>query len=95
MRKPCRECAQKHLMQALVLLGEANLGYHEHFFVAIGHLAEASDELVAQYPEIASRIRDERLKLWDDRSYSPPLLDLAMELDALPETPKGSAPISP
>ena len=41
-------------MQALVLLGEANQGYPEHFFLAIGHLAEASDELVQKYPEQAN-----------------------------------------
>ena len=74
-------------MQALVLLGEANQGYPEHFFIAIGHLAEAGDEMVKDYPEVAGRIREERLKLWSDRNYCPPLLELAMELDALPETP--------
>jgi hypothetical protein len=79
-------------MQALVLLGEANQGYPEHFFLAIGHLAEASDELVQQYPDQANTIRKERLKLWLDRNYAPPLLDLAMELDALPETPKNASP---
>lgn len=75
-------------MQALVLLGEANQGYPEHFFLAIGHLAEASDELVQKYPEQANSVRAERLKLWADRNYAPPLLQLAMELDALPETTK-------
>ncbi len=73
-------------MQALVLLGEANQGYPEHFFLAIGHLAEAADELIQKYPEQANSVRSERLKLWSDRSYSPPLLQLTMELDALPET---------
>lgn len=42
-RKSCRECVEKHLGAALVLLGELRLGYAYRLRV-IGHLHEAEDE---------------------------------------------------
>ena len=86
MRKSCIECAQKHISQAIILLSEARQGYPEHYFLAIGHLAEASDELVADYTTEANCLRDIRLAITDDRNYSPPLLEFILELDALSNT---------
>jgi hypothetical protein len=75
-RPTCTDCARKHLAQAIVLLGEAHLGYPEHRWLAIGHLAEASDETVADYPDIAEDIRSERLKLMANSGYKPMLMEL-------------------
>jgi hypothetical protein len=48
-RIPCRQCYMKHLSQAIILLGEVLQGYdgdeHLHKWLAIGHLAEAGDEI--------------------------------------------------
>ena len=49
----------------------------------MGHLAEASDESVGEWPELASAIRDERLKFQEDPNYRPEferLMLLATEL---------------
>ncbi len=42
----------------------------------IGHLSEASDECVVDYPEFANLLREERLKLMADFTYDIPLLAL-------------------
>jgi hypothetical protein len=61
MRPSCRDCARKHLAQAAVLMAEAQMGYPRHTWLAIGHMAEAADELVRDEPALANRIRQERL----------------------------------
>lgn len=60
-RKTCLSCTLKHLGQAVVLLGEAEKGYPMHKYIAIGHMAEAEDECVEKYPELANEIRAVRL----------------------------------
>lgn len=42
-------------------------------WMAIGHLAEAEDEAVNDYPELTRDIRNERLELMRDTKYSPAL----------------------
>lgn len=44
---------------------------HDKFHDCMAHMAEAADELVSKYAELANRIRDERLKLQDDPNYWP------------------------
>jgi hypothetical protein len=51
------------LGQARALLAEARNGYPLHFWYALGHLAEAQDEISVGYPSLAERIRRERKKL--------------------------------
>ena len=63
MRPSCLLCARKHLAQASILISEAAQGYPEHKWLALGHLAEASDELIKEFPVLALRIRDERKRL--------------------------------
>ena len=41
------------------------MGYPVHAWYAMGHMAEASDELIADYPETANEIREIR-KLYED-----------------------------
>lgn len=59
----CPRCAIKHLAQARALMKETKLGYPLHVYYAIGHMAEASDELVEFMPDEAAEVRAERLKL--------------------------------
>ena len=67
----CPRCAVKHVCQARALLLETRKGYPVHVAFAMGHMAEAEDEIVMQMPESAALIREERLKLENDPSYVP------------------------
>ena len=85
-RESCLDCGRKHLAQAIILLEESELGYPLHFWLCIGHLAEASSELLNDYPELAHTIRNHRLKMVEDRAYNPPLMDLIDELCRIEES---------
>ena len=61
MRKGCIDCAIKHVAQAQVLLDEAQLGYPNHRWLAVGHLAEAESELLGVAPLVANDIRGIRI----------------------------------
>lgn len=76
MRPTCTDCALKHLSQASILLSESRQGYPTHRFYALGHMAEASDELVKEYPKYAAIVRKERKKLEDDPDYTPDFEEL-------------------
>ncbi len=65
-RNFCPRCAIKHLAQARVLLLERDKGYPLHSWYAIGHLAEAEDEIVVRMPDEAASIRAARLALEKD-----------------------------
>jgi len=76
MREPCLDCVIKHLGQAFVTNIEYSLGYPDHILLTIGHLAEASEECFAKSPEIADKIRQERLKLMENYDYNVPYFEL-------------------
>jgi hypothetical protein len=61
VRDPCTRCAIKHLSQARILMNESRLGYPHHVWYAMGHMAEAEDELVGLQPEDAIAIREARI----------------------------------
>ncbi len=63
MRPSCLDCAIKHVGQAIVLVSEAKQGYPEHLYLGMAHLAEASAELLADFPAYAALIRTERLTI--------------------------------
>ena len=83
MRPSCLDCARKHLAQAMILTNEARMGYPIHFWYAVGHLAEASDELLAVFPKEAEDIREERLKYQKSPEYSIPYDKLIKHLTSL------------
>jgi hypothetical protein len=62
-RQACIDCGRKHVAKARAKLVEAPLGYPRHAWYAVGELAEAEDELVAEYPECAAAVREARLAL--------------------------------
>jgi len=80
-REPCPMCTLKHLGQAIVLLNESLLGYPTHRWIAIGHMAEAEAE--APDPDLANRIRAQRIAAMDDLDYIPTFTDIIVELDAI------------
>lgn len=83
MRPSCLSCARKHLAQALVLIHESHKGYPDHRWLAIGHLAEAEDELLAKFPAQASSVRNHR-KLFEDTDWHViPIMDIINELTIL------------
>lgn len=91
MRPSCLNCVRKHLGQAAVLLAESRLGYPDHVWLAMGHLAEASDELVADYPQMAAAIRTERKHLEEaPYGHAVDIMRLIRDVSAL----EGSAPAS-
>ncbi len=64
-RKSCLDCCLKHLGQAIVLLMESKKGYPAHKYIALGHLAEAEDESIDSFEELANEIRDTRVSIQD------------------------------
>lgn len=88
MRRACLDCAIKHLSQAQVLLDESVLGYPIHRALAMGHMAEAESELIAEFLPMAEQIREERIKMQEDQVYQPGLMELIELLWAARHPPK-------
>lgn len=63
MRPSCLGCVLKHIAQASILLDETRLGYPLHYWLAVGHLAEAESEVLGFSQEVATAIREARLGL--------------------------------
>ena len=63
LRSSCLMCVRKHISKAIVLLSESSLGYPQHKWLAMGNLSEAEDESIRNYPELATKIREYRLKI--------------------------------
>lgn len=74
-REPCVLCCLKHLAQAYVLLLETGKGYPHHNWIAMGHMAEAEDEVLNAYPEVSGAIRRARLA-YQNTGKKPHLLGL-------------------
>jgi hypothetical protein len=83
MRPTCLNCARKHLAKALINMNESRLGYPTFQWLAIGHMSEAEDELLARYPDQAYTIREHRKQYEDDADYIVPILELINALTAL------------
>jgi hypothetical protein len=80
VRYPCADCTRKHIAQAVILINEAHQGYPAHRWLAVGHLAEAAEECIGLWPDRATALREQRLKLMDDPMYIPDLIQyLEME----------------
>lgn len=63
IREACALCALKHLAQAWVLMLEFRKGFpSRHYRLAMGHMAEAEDELVGKFAGLAASVREARKK---------------------------------
>jgi len=84
--RQCPKCTIKHISQAkscaamagIVLLSEAKVlqretlkGYPHHYWDALGHMAQAEDEIVQIMPDEAKLINDAR-KRWEEDAYDVP-----------------------
>jgi hypothetical protein len=80
MIESCLNCVRKHLAQSIILIIESRLGYPEHIWLAIGHMAEAESESIQKYPKLAESIRQERIKVIkatnDNIIYDPKIMEL-------------------
>lgn len=97
--KHCLDCTYKHLAQAMIIHEEeCPNGYPDHIHRVVGHLAEASREIVAYHPVLAMEIRSHRVRIMGDPQYMPPyegLLDYVSELIAADaqQLPKPAIPV--
>ena len=71
-------CACKHIAQARVLMLESQKGYEEHYFFALGHLAEAEDELLKDHGNLCIKLREERKNLEEDKTYRYPFTKIIL-----------------
>lgn len=96
MRPSCLYCATKHISQAIILFSEAAQGYPTHWYLALGHMAEAGDELIRDYPQEAAAVRAERKRLEvlpaDRRGGPNQLMDFLTHLSYAAEPVKPSVP---
>jgi hypothetical protein len=91
VRPTCLECAGKHLAQACELLKEKNTGYPMFRWYVIGQLAEAEEETVRRYPDLANEIREYRVSWFADNSLVIPFEELLAQIDDLLESAEPSA----
>lgn len=83
MREACTDCALKHIAQAHILLHEARLGYPDHVYLAMGHLAEASDELSGGHIEMARELRAVRKRIEEEEDADFNVLEWIRKIVAL------------
>lgn len=76
MRDGCKSCVLKHLAKASILLSESELGYPEHFYLALGNLSEAEEECLSLDKEIAKAIRELRLNIETECDKDGAILDM-------------------
>ena len=76
MVKSCIKCAIKHVSRANGYLDESLLGYPVHRCLAIGELSLAESELLETHIQLAEYIRGIRVKMLDDDTYQPYLLEI-------------------
>ncbi len=69
-RVSCLNCSRKHVAAAEVLMAESLLGYPLHAWLSVGHLEQAEEELLSDYPEAAEHVRQERVAYIDGLVYS-------------------------
>ena len=81
--KTCLKCGRKHISTAIAYLAESRLGYPDNFDLAIGELVCASLELLDLYPDLASRVRAERILMEEDETYMPDLVYFLREIREL------------
>lgn len=67
MRESCFDCARKHLAQAIIISHEvphyAGDQVDDHFWIMIGHMAEAEAQIQKVAPNVADEIREARLEV--------------------------------
>jgi len=81
MRDSCLTCTRKHLAQALILESEMKRGYPNYLWLVVGHLAEAEEETLRDYPEFCSEIREHRLIFIESNGhYDLPIMKIISQI---------------
>lgn len=70
MLESCLDCVRKHIGAAVGLMNEAHLGYPPHRWLAVGELYLAEEESLCDYPELAVKIREQRLVVMKSHAES-------------------------
>ena len=68
-------------------------GYPEDIDRVIGHLQEACRHVTKQYPDLASLLRQYRLRVMDDSTYYPPYNDILSYITVLTACEDGELPV--
>jgi hypothetical protein len=72
---------------------EVRKHYRDHMRYVCGHLGEAEDHLLLQFPEIARQIREHRVayrqSFIDDSNYDIPFEDILDVIEDLVQTAEG------
>jgi hypothetical protein len=55
---------------------EVHQGYPAHNWIAVGHLGEAADESLRDYPKLAAEIRRHRIAYMKNPKYEVPIMEL-------------------
>jgi hypothetical protein len=82
-RPSCADCFRKHIGKAIVQLEEAELGYPQHFWLAMANLSEAESESVTDWPMLAAMVREVRIEMSENRGYKPDLMQFFDMIDEL------------
>ena len=83
LRDSCYKCVRKHIAQARALIDESKLGYPNHFFLALGHLAEAEAESIKEFPQLSTKIRSMREGLYSGETVDlMPLFDDVNQIES-------------
>jgi hypothetical protein len=88
MRETCRDCARKHLAQAIILAIEERTGYPQFKWLVVGHIAEAEAELVELHPDVANELREFRKEYEIDTSVNMPLMGMITKITQLDDAAK-------
>lgn len=75
------EFSFEHMQNAEAKLWDA----HDKYWDSMGHMSEASDELVTEYAVLANEVRDERIAFQDDPNYVPDFEGLRRKVTLLEE----------
>ena len=68
------------MLLAVSYLAQTRKGYEEYFWFALGHLAEAEDELTRDFGELGRLVRRHRKELEVYPRYSVPFGDLVLQV---------------
>jgi len=83
LRPGCYDCARKHLSQAYILYLEALQGYPEHRYLAIGHIAEAAEEILEYSLTMATEFRELRKRIESEEQADFPIIFILGQIEDL------------
>ena len=83
MRESCTDCVLKHIASAHILLHEAKMGYPDHVYLALGHLAQAEVELAGKHLDVAQDLRIIRKRIEEEENADFDVMEWIKRLSTL------------